>query len=116
MWEIQQQQRHYRSAGSSASESQSGLASQPGGAGASRASVGASSHGAGGILHPPGMPSTSEDLHAWSIYRQNLNVSINLFFLEVCVSNLVLQICSQTFNFTKISFESFKLDGPNGPT
>ena len=22
---------------------------------------------------PPGMPSTSEDLHAWSIYRQNLN-------------------------------------------
>ena len=26
-----------------------------------------------GILHPPGMPSTSEDLHAWSIYRQNLN-------------------------------------------
>ena len=83
MWEIQQQQRHYRSAGSSASESQSGLASQPGGGGgASRASVGASSHGTGGILHPPGMPSTSEDLHAWSIYRQNLNVSINscLFF------------------------------------
>ena len=53
------------------------LASQPGGGGASRASVGASSHGTGGILHPPGMPSTSEDLHAWSIYRQNLNVSIN---------------------------------------
>ncbi len=22
---------------------------------------------------PPGFPSTSEDLHAWSIYRQNLN-------------------------------------------
>ena len=89
MWEIQQQQRHYRSAGSSASESQSGLASQPGGGGASRASVGASSHGTGGVLHPPGMPSTSEDLHAWSIYRQNLNVSIIswILFLEF-VSNL----------------------------
>ena len=56
MWEMQHQQqqqplppqRHYRSGGSSASES--GL----------RGSA---------VLHPPGMPSTSEDLHAWSIYR-----------------------------------------------
>ena len=26
-----------------------------------------------GQILPPGLPSTSEDLHAWSIYRQNLN-------------------------------------------
>ena len=26
-----------------------------------------------GVVLPPGFPSTSEDLHAWSIYRQNLN-------------------------------------------
>ena len=81
MWEIQQQQqqqRHYRSAGSSASESQSGLAGP-----ATRGSVGAGSAGGGGVMHPPGMPSTSEDLHAWSIYRQNLNVScFHEFFLE----------------------------------
>lgn len=25
------------------------------------------------LVPPPGLPSTSEDLHAWSIYRQNLN-------------------------------------------
>ena len=72
MWEIQHQppppgsggggrtgresSRQYRSGGSTASES--GL----------RGSV-----GGGGVFHPPGMPSTSEDLHAWSIYRQNLN-------------------------------------------
>lgn len=43
MWN--EEQRHYRG-GSSASER---------------------------IGPPPGMPSTSEDLHAWSIYRQNLN-------------------------------------------
>lgn len=51
MWE-HQQQRQYRSGGSSASES--GLPRSTG-------------------MPPPGMPSTSEDLHAWSIYRQNLN-------------------------------------------
>ena len=44
MWEMQEQ-RHYRG-GSVSSER---------------------------IGPPPGMPSTSEDLHAWSIYRQNLN-------------------------------------------
>lgn len=27
----------------------------------------------GQVVLPPGLPSTSEDLHAWSIYRQNLN-------------------------------------------
>ena len=44
MWEMQEQ-RHYR--GGSVSSERLGP--------------------------PPGMPSTSEDLHAWSIYRQNLN-------------------------------------------
>jgi hypothetical protein len=54
MWEMHepphQQQRQYRG-GSSASETAPGPHMGP----------------------PPGMPSTSEDLHAWSIYRQNLN-------------------------------------------
>lgn len=64
MWEMHQQQapapqqqRQYRSGGSTASESGMMMPPRSGSA----------------ILHPPGMPSTSEDLHAWSIYRQNLN-------------------------------------------
>ena len=32
-----------------------------------------SSSATGQMVLPPGLPSTSEDLHAWSIYRQNLN-------------------------------------------
>ena len=58
MWEMQQQ-RPYRSGGSSASESviRSDMPREQ----------------VAGMAMPPGMPSTSEDLHAWSIYRQNLN-------------------------------------------
>ncbi len=42
-----------------------GTASPAGRHAGSRSSAASDSH--------PGLPSTSEDLHAWSIYRQNLN-------------------------------------------